>query len=324
MSALVAVAVAISTIVVFGYLVFIWWLDRYEREPFRWVLVSFAWGGIGGTCFGCLLSLIGSGMAMTVIGEGSIEALSTVVIAPITEELTKALIFVPLLLSRHFDNATDGLIYGAASGLGFATIENFVYFAGADHSSVMQLIVMRTAFSAIVHCTSSAMIGMAVGYARHRSGTLRWFIWPPIGYVLAVINHAMWNGMAVASDATESIGPFLIGILFLGAAALLMFALTQLSLKWEHDAIKRFLMKEAERGLIPPKHAQIIPYWLKRRRKGWLPPNIDREAYIRDATLLAFRQRQLELGQGERSEKYLEDIAKFRKRIRSLNLTGRQ
>lgn len=316
-------AVAVSTIVVFLYLVFIWWLDRYEREPFRWVLVAFAWGGLGGTLFGCILSLIGAGMAMTVIGEGSIEAFSTVVIAPLTEELTKALIFLPLLLSRHFDNATDGLIYGAAAGLGFATIENFVYFAGAE-SGLIQLIVMRTAFSAIVHCSSSAMIGMAIGYARHRSGALRWLVWPLFGYALAVTNHAMWNGMAVASDSLQSVGPFLLGVLFLGGAALTMFGLTQLSLKWEHDAIKRFLRLEAKKGLIPMAHAEIIPYWMKRRRSGWVPNGIDKTAYIRDATLLAFRQRQLELGQGERSERYLEDIAEFRRRIRSLNLVSRR
>jgi RsiW-degrading membrane proteinase PrsW (M82 family) len=315
------IAVALSTIVIFGYLVFIWWLDRYEREPFGWVLLCFAWGGIGGTLFGCLLSLMGTGLTMAIIGEEAAATVGTVFWAPVTEELTKALIFAPLVLSRHFDNATDGLIYGAAAGLGFATIENFVYYAGAD-GNLIQLVVMRTAFSALVHCTSSAMIGMAIGYTRHRGGW-RWFVLPPIGYGMAVINHAMWNGMATLSDSIGSLGPFLLGVVVLMGAAVLMFALTQLSLKWEHDAIKRHLLQEAELGLIPREHAQIIPYWLKRSRNGWLPPNIDKNAYVRDATLLAFRQHQLELADGARREGYLEDIAEFRRRIRSLNLTGR-
>ncbi len=316
------IAVFVSTLVVFGYLVFIWWLDRYEREPFGWVMLCFVWGAFGGTFFGCILSLIGTGFSAAIVGEEAAGTLATVFWAPVTEELTKALIFAPLVLSRHFDNATDGLIYGAAAGLGFATIENLVYYMGAAEGGLMQLIVMRTAFSAIVHCTSSAMIGMAIGYTRHRGG-LMWFVIPPFGYLMAVLNHAMWNGMATLSDAVDSLGPFLLGVLVLMGAAFLMFALTQLSLKWEHDAIKRFLIQEAEMGLIPREHANIIPYWMKRSRSGWLPPNVDKDAYIRDATLLAFRQRQLELSNGARSDKYLADIAEYRKRIRSLQLTKR-
>lgn len=108
---------------------------------------------------------------------GAQDVISTVIVAPFAEEFTKALVFIPLVATFHFDNKTDGLIYGAATGLGFAAVENIGYYysaleGGAD--AVLMLVVMRTLFSALVHCTSSAILGMSIGYARHRSGGGRW------------------------------------------------------------------------------------------------------------------------------------------------------
>ena len=57
MTPLMIAAVLAGTLVVFGYLVVIWWLDRYEREPFWMTLLVFAWGGFGGTSMGCLCSI---------------------------------------------------------------------------------------------------------------------------------------------------------------------------------------------------------------------------------------------------------------------------
>ena len=49
-------------------------------------------------------------------------------LAPLIEEPTKAIILFAIVRSRHFDNTTDGFVYGAAAGLGFAMTENFMYF----------------------------------------------------------------------------------------------------------------------------------------------------------------------------------------------------
>jgi RsiW-degrading membrane proteinase PrsW (M82 family) len=318
--------VVLATLVILGYLTFIWWLDRYEREPLWIIALVFLWGGLGGTCLGCILSL-----PLIAIGEAlplglRPEVISSVLVAPFAEEFTKALVFIPLVLTHHFDNETDGLIYGAAAGLGFAAVENLLYYmnamqGGAD--AVFRLIVMRTFFTALVHCISSSIIGMAIGYARHRSGSARWLIYPVIGYVVAVVNHAIWNGAAVyaglpiLSESTR-------GVIFTAAlgvvviAAITMFLLTQYSLDREHEVIRRFLKKEAERGTLPEKHAEIIPFWTKRRKPGWLPEGVPRQEYVRAATLLAFRHYQLEIAEGERRREYNEDIARYREEIRDM------
>ena len=57
-------AVALATFLILGYVLFIWWLDRYEREPIWLVGLTFLWGGLGGTCLSCVInSSIGAGAA---------------------------------------------------------------------------------------------------------------------------------------------------------------------------------------------------------------------------------------------------------------------
>jgi RsiW-degrading membrane proteinase PrsW (M82 family) len=325
-STIIVVGVLLATFAIFGYLLFIWWLDRYEREPLWLLLAAFVWGGLGGTCLGCVLSMPFAAVAQLVPVAGAPEAITAIIVAPFAEEFTKALIFIPLVLTHHFDNETDGLIYGAAAGLGFAAVENLLYFTTAleaGTSAVLTLVVMRTLFSALVHCISSAALGMAIGYARHRSGAMRWVKYPLLGYLVAVINHAAWNAIATFAgfEGTPEIlrgTLLLVGVGLVVGASIVMFVLTQASLGREHDVIRRFLHKEAERGTLPDDHADIIPYWRKRRRSGWLDPTIPKEEYIRAATLLAFRQHQLEIAEGERRERYRQDIEQFRGEIRSM------
>lgn len=314
MTVAMAAAVVVSTAIVVAYLGFIYWLDRYEREPLWLVLSTFAWGAIGGTCAGCALSVFPSAAAIATFGADTGMFLSTVVVAPLAEEFTKALVFVPLMLSRHIDNETDGLIYGAATGLGFAALENLMYFAVSSSAEEFFVIVfLRTFFTTLVHCISSALIGMALGWARHRSRTT-WPIALLVGYVAAVVCHATWNGLATLSDGAGA-HLLLIGCALVVGASIMMFVMTQWSLNREHEMLQEYLKTEARRGTLPEAHAQIIPYWTRRRRSGWLPDSIDREAYVKAATLLAFRRYQAEIADPDHRDSYLQDIAHFRSEL---------
>lgn len=322
-------AVAVSTVIIFGYLVFIWWLDRYEREPFWLVLLTFVWGAVGGTMLGCILSvlmdlpmqLLNPEIYTTIYGD----IYSVVIVAPLAEEFTKGLIFVALLFTPHIDNETDGLIYGAAVGLGFAAVENLAYFATVamtDPGSLLLVIFLRTFFTALVHTISSALLGFSIGYVRHRK--LRPWLWllPFVGFGLAVLNHALWNFLATMAGSgllgdAEAAGVVGLGILLVAGMAVVMFGITQLSLNREQRNIKKYLADEAERGTLPPEHAAIIPYWRKRSKKGWLPPQIPQDDYIAAATLLAFRRYQRDTAAPKYHEKYEEEVEEFRAQVRA-------
>ncbi|MFB6264047.1 MAG: PrsW family intramembrane metalloprotease [Bradymonadaceae bacterium] len=317
-------ALLLSTSVVFGYLAFIWWLDRYEREPLWLVGLTFAWGAFLGTGLGCVVNSAATGMLSVVVGKSTGLALAKVAVAPLVEEATKGFVFVILIWNHNFDNETDGLIYGAATGLGFAVVENVLYFAKLSLAAqvgvgaLIGMLIVRTLFTSLVHCISSALLGVAFGYARHRSGHLRWLVYPGLGYAAAVVHHGLWNGLNTMTSAFGSPQFSLVGMAMVVVLGVLMFAITQFSLHREHTVIEQFLRQEAEMGILPAEHAEIIPYWTKRRRDDWLPEDVSREEYVRAATLLAFRHHQRQLAGGERADQYRREIRQYRNRVREL------
>jgi RsiW-degrading membrane proteinase PrsW (M82 family) len=285
---MVLLAVIASTLVVMGYLVTIWWLDRYEREPVWLIILAFIWGGLGGTCLAVGLSTGPQAGLIALFGNDIGVVLTTIGVAPIVEEFTKGLIFLPLLFSRQIDTETDGLMYGAAVGLGFAAMENLLYYAGAG-DAIFQTIVVRTLFTSIVHCIASSLVGIGVGWAMHRRFSAIWAVL--VGYVCAVFVHGTWNGLAVLAERSGQGIVFIISCGLLTAAGAMMFGLTQWMLMREHHVLRRILEREAANGVLPVEDARMIPYWTKRAKiKG-----PDRRQYIRLATTLAFRQHQLEL-----------------------------
>ena len=111
----------------FCFLAAIWWLDRYDREPIWLLGLTFLWGAIGSI----VAAVIGSitvellvGGATAVLGallaldlETLRAASGPVLVAPLVEEPSKAVILLYVIWNRHFDNMTDGFVYGAAAGL---------------------------------------------------------------------------------------------------------------------------------------------------------------------------------------------------------------
>ncbi len=294
-------ALAAALPVVF-YLVVIWWFDRYEREPWWLVLLTFIYGAIGAILLGVILSLT----VITMAGKTDDFSFGASIVAPLCEEPSKALIVYLLLLSRHFDNTTDGLIYGAASGLGFAMTENFLYFVQSDAAGGIEqwqtVVILRSLFSALMHCAATATFGAILGRFRYRGGTMQWLVAPLIGLALAMTLHAAFNTALVQSAMQEDEQVAYLGFGLIPIAALTLFSLTMISLGREHRMLAAELREEAAVGIIPMAHADILPFHRKRWRNGWLDPRIDKKRYIQAATLLAFRKWQSKLPAGRRHD----------------------
>lgn len=321
-------AVGASTFLLCCLLGFIWWLDRYEREPLWLVVLVFVWGGLGGTLLGASLNLVVDVAAALVLPAEQLSRFSTVIVAPMAEEFTKGLIFLALFFIPFFrkelDNETDGLIYGAAVGLGFAVIENLLYFiavSGQGLSVLLGVVVVRTLFTSLVHTISSSLLGFSVGLVRHRR--LFPFMWivPVLGYLAAVLNHSWWNfalSLGQSGQVSDDVvlGTVGLALMTVVGMALFMFLLTQLSLYREKRIIKRYLLEEAQAGVLPVEHVRYLASWRGRRRTGWLPHSIPRHDYIKAATLLAFRCHQAEKAAPRFQEKYRRQAQGYRAQVR--------
>ncbi len=202
----IGVGVVLATLPVGPLVAAYFWLDRYEPEPTRLLVLAFAWGAVVAT--GAALVVQSFEQAV----NGSSQEWSAVVMAPVTEEAAKGLfVLLMLWLRRHvIDGLVDALVYAGLVGVGFAFTENILYFAGAytggpdfgpgGLESATALFVLRGIFSPFAHplFTSATALGIAIALSsRHR--VLRWFA-PVGGYLVAVLLHAWWNGSAFLED----------------------------------------------------------------------------------------------------------------------------
>lgn len=292
------------------YLIFIWRLDKYEREPLTFVFVHFLWGAIGAI----ILGVIGNFILTDITGvseQYSGTLIQTVVFAPITEEIAKGVFLLFTINSRRFDNLTDGLVYGGAIGLGFGMTENFTYFITYGDSIIgwIFLVIIRSGFSAVMHCIATATFGAFLGIAKFSDSKFK-VILPFIGISLAIFYHIMWN-LSVSFDGT-----YLYGLLFIIVLITMFVLVFKYSLEHEKRIITKELYEESLNNIIPKEHISIISSHL-RLRKGWINENI-RKSYFRSAIKLAFAKMKSKKTKGFDKQYYLSEVDNNRDIIKTL------
>lgn len=189
------------------------WLDRFDPEPPWLIALVFCWGAV----VAVLVSIILNTMFGLVVYAGTgvpelADIASAVISAPVVEEASKGIGLLALLLlfRKYFDDILDGIVFGGIIALGFATVENVLYYGrGIDNAisehgltssaamSFLFLFALRGILSPWAHVTFTAMTGIGVGLARESHNTFVKIAAPVLGYLAAVILHAIWNGMAI-------------------------------------------------------------------------------------------------------------------------------
>ena len=112
--------------------VLIYYLDLYEREPLSVAFAAFLWGAFAATA----LALDAGGwdeVLAQVDGAGFAARWAPALTAPVIEELLKGagIVLLYLIVRDEVDDVMDGFVYGALCGLGFAVVEDVVYFMAA-------------------------------------------------------------------------------------------------------------------------------------------------------------------------------------------------
>lgn len=182
------------------YLVFIRNTEKFSREPWGTVMGVFFRGAFYSVIIAIIFEVI-----LYIVYKVQIERMylflkehpviegivMACVIAPFVEELSK--LFAVRKARFQIDEFEDGLIYGAAAGLGFAATENILYeweFALAGElGSFALLVVVRSLSSTILHASASAIAGYGLGRIYLRSNYAGAFL-----MVLGAIGlHALFN-----------------------------------------------------------------------------------------------------------------------------------
>jgi RsiW-degrading membrane proteinase PrsW (M82 family) len=139
--------------------------DRYEPEPRGHVLAAFA---LGAAAMGA--AVLADRLASGAVGgawldEGGLGARSfeAFVLAGALEEGCKWVAFLAVVYRwAEFDEPVDGVVYGVALALGFASVENALYVVRGG----LRLGILRALFAVPAHALFGATMGGFLGRAK--------------------------------------------------------------------------------------------------------------------------------------------------------------
>ena len=327
MALFLAFASLIAAIVpMFTYLLIIWWLDRNERDPFWIIFLNFVWGATGAIFLGILGSILFQLPLSTFIqlfsggDAGELINLSgAIVTAPLVEEFTKGIFILLMAMIKRFDGVVDGVVYGGAIGLGFGMTENFMYFLfyGTTPVSWLFIVIIRTLFSAVMHCMSTATFGAFIGFAKFKPAIFKLLL-IPTGFFIAVFLHFAWNLTVSFGETT------ILGFLFLIIYFFSIFAIFQIAIYLESKTITKELYEESKNGIIPSEHLNYLPYVTRRNKYGWCPSSINQKEYVKTTIILALRKHQYKNTKGGLQRSYLTDVENLRYKIQMMFYNAEQ
>lgn len=238
------------TIVVLAYL----WLDRWEPEPPRLLVLAFLWGASVAVVISTILQLT----IEAEINPGHLDTVSPWSVAlgaPLTEEAAKGLFLLLMMTGRRrneLNSLTDCLVYAGLVGVGFAWLEDILYIGGgASVSESLATAALRLIMAPFAHSLFTSMTGIGVYFALKQRNALAKALCILLGYVGAVIMHGLWNGSSLLSVEAY----FLTYLFWMAPIFVLVIALGVSSRRSEQRVVAEKLPGMVAAGLVAPNEA---------------------------------------------------------------------
>jgi RsiW-degrading membrane proteinase PrsW (M82 family)/pSer/pThr/pTyr-binding forkhead associated (FHA) protein len=337
----VVTALTIPLIPAVGIFLLVNFMDRYEREPWFLRLSAFLWGAIiaipPALFIETQIDTLLSGWLASNASNLLIQAIYKGLNAGITEETIKGLglLLLFIILRDEFDNVTDGIVYGALIGAGFAMVENFGYFASNGQNFLLFLIVGRIILGWLGHSTFIACFGATLGYIRHTRIRWKQIVIPLIGYLLAVGLHSFFDFVDFQSSSLIRTAADNTVIMYANIAIIgnyippflaqmgLLYVLIK-SLSHEAAVIREFLAIEVSNGIVTVEEYALLQNSFQRtrrerkvwRKEGWRQWRRVKALYQAEIGL-AFRKWHVSMGDKPKLG-YRQPEDAYRERIRKL------
>lgn len=261
-------------------------LDRNHKEPWRLVLVAAAWGAIVATSLVVWGETVWEASAQHALVPGPGLDTSLAFMAGTLEEIAKglAVVLLFLVMRSEFDDVVDGIVYGAAVGLGFNFMESVSYmtnlysiFAPEHQGAIAAGIqwynrqVLGLFFG---HATYTAYIGAGVGIARQLPARRQKVLAIVGGFIIAIAAHFTWDAwvnlfpipnalpgiVAVHLRTLVMNGPFTAGLI----------ALLVVGIRYEGRNLVDQMTKEAASGtgaILPEEVPVLASPWRRLRQR---------------------------------------------------------
>jgi len=244
------------------YVMLLLWIDRYESEPLWMLITAFLWGALVAVLIALVLNT--SVMIISAVSTHSAqvgELMGGVVSAPIVEESAKAFILLVFFFFKkdEFDGIIDGIVYAGMAGLGFAMTENIVYYGralvGGGVGVLTFTIILRGMVAPFSHPLFTSMTGIGLGWSRQSDNGFIKVTMPVVGFMLAILLHATWNGSVMFGGGAG----FIIAYLMIMAPAFVGTLMTIVfSLRREGRIVREFLYPDYQSGLFPQQEYEKL------------------------------------------------------------------
>jgi protease PrsW len=233
------------------YVGIIYWVDRYEKEPWWLLAAAFLWGAIPGIFIAFIFNTLLSQPLLLLLGTELGEAAAPSLIGPPVEETVKGLALVAIFLfwRSEIDSPLDGIIYGAMVGMGFAMVENVFYFVDTFNQGGIEAwginIILRAVIFGLNHALFSSFVGLGVAVGRLSPKRLVQFLAPLLGWGTAVFLHFLHNFTVTLGEMY-----ILLTLLFDWGGVWLLLAIILWAVLQERRWLRQYLAEEVALGTL--------------------------------------------------------------------------
>ena len=296
-------AIACLPTTAFGLLV-IRRMDRNEKEPWRLVLVAAAWGAIVATSLVIWGESLWEATAQRTLVPGPGLDASIAFSAGAFEELAKgtAVVLLFLVMRNDFDDVVDGIVYGAAVGLGFNFMESVAYMTNLYaiftpegygwYAAGFQWYGRQVLGLFFGHTTYTAFIGAGLGVARQLPHKRQKAFAIVSGFLIAIAAHFSWDAWVTFFPINNTLFGLveihLRTLIMTGPFTALLIALLLFGIRYEALALSDQFRKEAASGsgaILPEEVPILASPWrrLKQRLRAFSRGGLG--AYLKVARL---------------------------------------
>lgn len=183
-----------------AYTAFLYERKHLSHLTMPTVSLAFLYGGLVGIVAASILSPF-------FVSQLSLNNVLTV---GLIEEFAKILGVILIARHRKHDSEMDGLILGAAVGMGFAALESTGYafttfLRYSSISSTVLVTLLRGLLSPLGHGTWTAILA-SVLFRESRNGHFRINLQVIGAYLLVSILHGLWNGLSLVLTPEVGLG----------------------------------------------------------------------------------------------------------------------
>lgn len=190
----------------FALMCYFYLRDKYEPEPLSMVLLTFITGAI------LIFPIAFIEYVLKTENIVEYDSINAIFSSALIEEFFKwSILFFGAYKSVEFDEPFDGIVYGTAVSLGFATAENIMYLI----TNGLEYALTRALLPVSGHALFGVIMGYYISKAKFTKES-KWFLFLLISMLFPALLHGIFNYLLLNMGSWLSMTPYMLFLWSLG------------------------------------------------------------------------------------------------------------